>query len=324
MSRSRWFGSVTAVALLLSVPNVQAWNATGHQVMARIAWDHMSPAARNRAIAVLRAAPEDACLLDMFPEDARPLDVRQRDFFVGASTWSDIVRPRDEDTRPCTRFHNAGWHFINYFWEGISGGSGQDNPEDRHDLPISDMNIVERLTLLRPFVVCATDACGTTAEERAMMLAWMIHLVGDVHQPLHTSARVTPTEREGDRGGNLFRLDGSANPLTLHSFWDGIVDRSIPRKQNERESVYIDRVAARITANHPRTRFDASRLKAGDFKEWSKEGLALAKRSTYPRTLRRGQMPADAYRADAFRTSEEAIALAAYRLADLLERMFKS
>src|SRR6187399_2619452 len=149
--------SVVAVFVVLLTPRpVLAWNATGHQLVAGIAWDRMTPAARQQAIALLQAAPPDACLLDLFPTDLRPLEVRQREFFVAASTWADIVRPGQNDTRPCTRFHRRDWHFINYFWSGISGSMGSTQPTERTDIAVPTDNVVERLKFLRPFVVCRT------------------------------------------------------------------------------------------------------------------------------------------------------------------------
>jgi hypothetical protein len=314
---------VLTLALALFVPQtVLGWNATGHQVVAGIAWDNMTPTARRNAILLLQAAPADACLLDLFPDDSRPLAERQREFFMRASTWPDIVRPGEEDTRACTRFHRRGWHFINYFWEGISGGTGSNAPQDREDIEIPEVNAVERLKIFRAVVVC-----GTPQEERATTLAWVLHLVGDIHQPLHTSARVTsrPLEREGDQGGNLFKLGPNNGSLSLHSFWDGIIDRSIARRQEERDNnhAYLNRVVRVITQEHPRSEL-AGRLHSGDFEAWSLEGLEKTKRVVYPQSLQRGQIPQENYRITAFTTSKEAIALAGYRLADLLNQMLGS
>jgi hypothetical protein len=288
----------------------------------------MTPTARRNAIALLQAAPPDACLLDLFPSDSRPLEVRQREFFMRVSTWPDIVRPSEEDTRACTRFHRRDWHFINYFWEGISGATNnEDTPRDREDIEIPEINAVERLKLFRPFVACGTPPCGTPQEERATTLAWILHLVGDIHQPLHTSARVTsrPREREGDQGGNLFKLGPTNDSLSLHSFWDGIIDRSEARLPEERDNnmAYLNRVAGTIMQEHPRSGL-ASSLRPGDFEGWSREGLETVKRVVYPRSFQRGQMPSDDYRRITFRTSKAAIALAGYRLADLLNQMFGS
>ena len=326
--KRKLFPVLTLILALFLPQPVQAWNGTGHQVVARIAWDNMSSTARQNAIALLQAAPPDACLLDLFPNDLRPLADRQREFFMRASTWPDIVRPSDEDTRACTRFHRRNWHFINYFWEGTSGATGTNAPQDREDIEIPEVNALERLKFFRPLVACGTPACGTPQEERATTLAWILHLVGDIHQPLHTSARVTsrPREREGDQGGNLFKLGPSNDSLSLHSYWDGIVDRSEPRRQEERDNnlAYLNRMVGVITQEHPRSAAMISRLRPGDFQAWSLEGIEKTKRLVYPQSLQRAQMPNDHYRQMAFRTSKEAIALAGYRLADLLNQMLGS
>lgn len=322
----RKFFLVLILVFALYLPqSVLGWNATGHQVVAGIAWDNMTPTARQNAIALLQAAPPDACLLDLLSNDSRPLADRQREFFMRASTWSDIVRPSEEDTRACTRFHRRNWHFINFFWEGTSGGTGGIAPQDREDIETPEVNAVERLKLFRPFVACGTPACRTPQEERATTLAWILHLVGDIHQPLHTSGRVTsrPREREGDQGGNLFKL---ANDLPLHSYWDGIFDRSIARTQEEKNNnlVYLNRVIGIIVQEHPRNTAIVSRLLPGEFEAWSLEGFATTKRVVYPESLQRGQMPSDSYRQTAFTTSKEVVALAGYRLADLLNQMLGS
>jgi hypothetical protein len=315
-----------AIAAVCSPLDASAWNETGHHVLTRIAWDHMTPAARRQVVERLQAAPVDACLRELFDQDtARPLDERQREFVLRASTWPDIIRPRgDADTRACTRYHRRDWHFINYFWEGVSGATNQDRPRDRTEPVTPELNAVERLRVLRPLVVCVAPACGTSAADRATSLAWILHLVGDIHQPLHTTARVTARagEQEGDRGGNLFMLGSPPMPLSLHAYWDEILDRAVPRQAHEQgnDRAYVARVAATIVATHPRTSM-AARVKSGDFEAWAQEGLALTKQHVYPATLRRDQMPSAAYRDSAATVAFEAIALGGYRLADLLNRM---
>jgi hypothetical protein len=79
--------------------------------------------------------------------------------------------------RPCVRFHERNWHFINFFWEGISGASGAEAPQDRDDFDLAEVNAVERLVMFRPIVACSSAACDVSAEERATTLAWILHLV---------------------------------------------------------------------------------------------------------------------------------------------------
>jgi hypothetical protein len=67
-----------------------------------------------------------------------------------------------------------------------------------------------------------------------------------------------------------------------------------------------------------------SRLKPGEFEAWAKQGHASAKRAVYPSWLRRYEMPPKKYHKSAYRVAEEALALAGYRLAEMLNRLFAS
>ena len=80
----------------------------------------------------------------------------------------------------------------------------------------------------------ATDANVNAADTtKAVALAWLLHLVGDIHQPLHCSSRVTPDEAlpRGDAGGNTFRLDDNRN---LHGYWDRILGEAIAPARSKR------------------------------------------------------------------------------------------
>ena len=74
-------------------------------------------------------------------------------------------------------------------------------------------------------------------ERRAIALAWLFHLVGDIHQPLHTAQLFTVDYPQGDRGGNeiCVRVTQTGQPLDLHRFWDGVITSSsnLTRLRNE-------------------------------------------------------------------------------------------
>ena len=64
-----------------------------------------------------------------------------------------------------------------------------------------------------------------TDEEEAIYLAWLMHLIGDIHQPLHCSDN-------RDRGGNEVRLDFFGRNMNLHSVWDGgLLGRMTPENE---------------------------------------------------------------------------------------------
>jgi hypothetical protein len=306
--------------LALCLPEAaMAWDSSAHELVAGIAWDNMTPSARQKAIALLKSAPKDACLLGLRPTDGRPRAEREREFFMRAATWPDVVRPSKGDIRPCTRFSESKAHFIDHFWQGVSGGTGSNAPKDRPDIAGNAVNAVVRLNAFRDAVACATAPCVPDAE-RATDLAWILHLIGDIHQPLHTAARVSAAHLEGDRGGNLFLLSSDTKGPQLHSFWDHVIDTSIPLKAgeaSERSIKYLDRVIARITSDHPRSSM-ISRLTSVDFEAWSEEGFATAKRAAYPASLHERHSPSAAYRKSVFAIADEEVALGGYRLATLL------
>jgi hypothetical protein len=304
--RERCVGAVSAIVLvLIAVVPALAWNDTGHQVVALIAWNTLSEPTRMKVVELLRQAPADADLANLFRQDGRPVAVRQREFVRLASTWADLVRDESKPQR-FQKYHRSTWHHRNYFWKPESGG-----PVDLPNMPVNPENAIERLGV---FKTALTDA-STPARDRAVGLAWVLHLVGDVHQPLHCSGRVTAGEPEGDRGGNLFKLGQRSG--TLHAYWDSALDKAVQRKSTESLSTYLERAAGLVVARHPRILME-DRLKPGQFEEWAQESLAAAKQA-YPATLRRRQEPDGTYRQATARTGMERAAFGGYRLAALLE-----
>ena len=306
--------SILTLTIALLLPQTAfGWNATGHELVASIAWDNLSPTARGRIIDLLLKAPDGACLKEMFQATGPNEDERKREFFVEAATWSDVVRPKNKDDhRPCTSFHRRDWHFVDHFWKGVSG-SATNPPTDLSTPPMAATNAVERLLNFRPVVVS-----NNAPADRAIDLAWILHLVGDIHQPLHTSGRVTATETSGDAGGNTFALGPKLN---LHSYWDGIVDRAKPRHTpNETFPSYIKRLTSTFEADFPKSHF--SNLQPGQFDAWAKESFQKAKNNAYPKSLKRDQMPSAAYQSKTFGIAEESIAEGGYRLENLLETLF--
>jgi hypothetical protein len=80
---------------------------------------------------------------------------------------------------------------------------------------------------------------GSEDAQAAQALRFVIHFVGDIHQPLHCATRVSHAHPEGDRGGNLFMVavsdeNGSSHPAKLHGYWDGELG-TIPKAGEARE-----------------------------------------------------------------------------------------
>ncbi|HEX9668249.1 MAG TPA: S1/P1 nuclease [Thermoanaerobaculia bacterium] len=301
--------AVGVFAGLTVLSPAQAWDPVGHQAVAWIAWERMPEATRAKAVALLKAAPGDADLASLLPASGtQPLALRERTLFARAAAWPDIVR--DEGFRERrARYHHGTWHYIDRYWEKPGPDRG---PRERLDLPVGRENVVERLRVLS----AALADPARPAREKAIDLAWVLHLTGDVHQPLHTASRVTPTEPAGDRGGNLFPLAGEADEL--HWYWDSAITRAYGRRSWESETVWVARVATTLAGRNPPHLF-AGRLAPRAFETWAQEGYRICTTLVYPETLRRGQRPPARYRWTVRRVAEPAMALAGYRLAALLE-----
>jgi hypothetical protein len=300
--------AVVLAAAALPAP-ARAWDSFGHQVVARIAWNELRPETRAAAVALLMAAPEDAHLACLMPSGVAPVGERQRSLFDRAATWPDVVRDEAFPERQA-RYHHGPWHYRDRFWEQPDPAQP---PRERLDLPRGAENVVERLhvfsrTLREP---------ERPAAERAIHLAWVLHLVGDIHQPLHTTSRATASEPTGDRGANAFLLDEEHQ--NLHWYWDSALSRSL-RRPDEPEAEAVARAAAQLAAEFPRADY-ADRLAPGDFEAWAEEGFRASTTMAYPAILRRGERPPGAYRHAVDAVAQPAAARAGYRLAALLEEL---
>lgn len=310
--------SVKLLLFLMIAPvlvgSVSAWDDTGHKLTAYIAWEQMTPQAREKAIKILLSAPEDSSLSAFFMQDSRSVAARQRELFMIAATWSDIVRNKDFKNR-YAKYHHGNWHYEDTFWRDSDG-----KVELVTEMQPDKENAVERLFV---FDKMLRDASVSDAD-KAIALAWILHLAGDIHQPLHDSARVTKYDPKGDQGGNLFMLSpkgaiGDAR-LNLHWYWDSIVGRSVARVNDACDSDYLPAIAQEMMKKYPFAKMQ-SRLKIGKFDEWQQEGFQIASTKLYPPTLKFGEMPSDGYKKQAFEIAQEQITLAGYRLGEMLNQI---
>jgi len=294
-----------------------AWDDTGHKLTTYIAWQRMSPEVRERAIKILLSSPEDSDLSVFFMQDSRSDAARRLEFFMISSVWSDIIRNRDFKVR-FRKYHHGTWHYLDTFWRDVDG-----KVEIISELKSDDENAVERLFA---FDKLLRDASASDAD-KAIALAWILHLGGDIHQPLHCSARVTELEPKGDQGGNLFELTPKDTPrenkVNLHWYWDSIVGRNVPRKNDASDADYLPAIANQMIKKYPLAKMQ-NRLKLGKFDEWQQEGFRIASTQLYPSSLKRFQMPSESYKRKAFEISQEQIVLAGYRLGEMLNQIFGS
>src|SRR5262245_19801502 len=127
--------------------------------------------------------------------------------FMQAARWADDIRTTDK------QYHRALWHYINWPFK----------PEGQPaSVQIKEPDLANILTALAENENVVKN--GNDAERRAIALAWLFHLVGDIHQPLHTAQLFTADYPKGDRGGGneiCVRVTQAGQPMDLHRFWDG-------------------------------------------------------------------------------------------------------
>lgn len=184
---------LVAFALTATPQNALAWGGDGHRLIAQLAYERLTPAARaevNRLIGVDAADPSPGCAITSIET---------------LSTWSDCVR----GIRAYA--NQSPWHYDNIpvcksappF--DCPGGDCATRAIERAERTLADGR--------------ATD------QQKVRALARLFHMVGDIHQPLHASDN-------GDRGGNDVRVlllgqatyrtaDGASRPNNLHGVWDG-------------------------------------------------------------------------------------------------------
>lgn len=185
------------------------WNHTGHMISAELAWRNLSASKRKAISNLLKQHPHYAVLL----ATNVPPNVDSTEWaFLNAAVWPDMVRPGRDKPTEITKYHRSPWHYINIPFVAPSSGN-----HIAANFAIPPTNI---LSALSNSLARLADRKAPAAE-RAVNLCWVMHLVGDLHQPLHAAALVSDTFPQGDQGGNLIAVaDASQVPLNLHSFWD--------------------------------------------------------------------------------------------------------
>lgn len=271
--------------VILCAGATHAWIDTGHMVVAAIAESKLTPRAKSMATDLLKVG-----------------GTPRTSTFVTAACWADDTKTRD----------NGPWHYINQHFRD------DNRPTANQPLPENVVWAIER------FRAVLADA-RQPAQARADALRYLLHFVGDIHQPLHTVARDTEEHPEGDRGGNLFPVQRppgwTEEPRQLHLLWDFGCGAFMPvgRPLDTEGQRTIRDQAAAIIREFPPSKF--AELRQMDPMQWAREGLTLAKGYVY--TMRPGDVPSQQYLEQGARLCRKRAALAGYRLAALLNAVLK-
>jgi S1/P1 Nuclease len=291
----RSVGRLTAVALALALNAVSscpavAWGDEGHEVIVLIAQARLEPAVRKAVSALLAADPDSLTRHDS-----------------AAATWVDKLR-NASDARQKTR----QWHFVDIdigapdLDQACFGHPPAPSNVSASNGPAQDC-VVDKVQAFAPEL--ASPATGP--EERIVALRFLLHLVGDLHQPLHASD-------DHDRGGNDKPvLAAGFRAGNLHHFWDAaLVDRLKPDART---------IAADLIGHLSKAEVRA--WSQGGVSAWALETFTIGKDDAYgrlPRPDARGRCPlSDDYIAMAMRDVAVQLAKAGVRLAFVLNTVLR-
>lgn len=187
------------IAPALHAERAFAWGDEGHEIVATIAEHFLDPVARHKAFAILAADPSTLTAHD----------------FVAEATWADRYRDSDRNGTKVHYLQTRQWHFVDIeitladldaacfqhpaMPTGTAASAG----------PAADC-VVDKIDQF----TAELTAPGTSAAERVLALKFILHFVGDIHQPLHASD-------DHDAGGNAKQVSAAGlGSGSLHAFWD--------------------------------------------------------------------------------------------------------
>lgn len=204
-----------------------AWGASGHAIVAELAQRRLQPGPLAKVKALLGGEVSLASI----------------------ASWADDVRPHETAT--------TNWHFVDIPYDA----SRYDPARDCQVRPTGDC-VIEAISRLRAVLADASQP----REARARALKFLVHFVGDIHQPLHCA------ERNHDRGGNDVMVFFFGNRVALHAVWD----TSIIEKRVYNWGEYV-----RYLEEEWFPQQDGARLADGGPVEWALESHAAAVRAVY-------------------------------------------
>lgn len=170
--------STILVATVLLLPSkMLAWGTTGHRVVAQIAEDNIKPSTRKKINK----------LLDNLP-------------MAYWANWPDFIK----SDKTGEWDHTHIWHYVN-----APGDLSYDQfVEYIQNVP--QENVYSEIPKLEKII----QDKKSTDEQKRIALIFLIHLLGDAHQPMHVG-------KAEDLGGNKVQLYWFNSPTNLHSIWDG-------------------------------------------------------------------------------------------------------
>lgn len=246
------YGCQGLVLILLALPTQAfAWGDDGHQIVGAIAYSRLTPPVKNKVDALLAADTDDLTAPD----------------FVSRTTWADKYRDSDRSSTGERYEATRNWHFVN-----IEIANGQADAACKHHpkLPLG------KVASAGPAQACIIDKIdqfiselrnsSVAKAEKVLALKFLLHLVGDLHQPMHTADN-------RDRGGNDIAVvyGERTTPDNLHSYWDHFLVRSLGD----------DPKVIAASLNRQITNAKADRWSNGTPTDWAMQSFGRAKSVAY-------------------------------------------
>ena len=222
--------------LLWATPSF-CWWQTGHRTVARIAAFHLTPEARTRIARILNVPDTSDAVADAL---------------ALASTWADETK---------TQTKTGEWHYIDLALQ-----------DEKSDIPerCKDNNCVT--ARIRLFAIQLSAHTNDANSSEADALRYLVHFVGDIHQPLHAVS-------DADLGGNCEHVDPPVDTANnLHAIWDGAIVNAVNPSDREL-AADLERNLESFT---PQLQSDIA-LGAED--DWAWESHKLAIKEIYTRLL---------------------------------------
>ena len=231
------------------------WGCDGHQIVALTARAHLTPEVSAAVDELLRANPID-------PAVSRYCKDRPDDLMADAATWGDDIRNQAK---------TGLWHYVD-IPRNVTARTALDawcppiGPSvDGKDAPGCVVNAIDyQLAILRDK--------SAPAGARATALRYVIHFLGDIHQPLHDIDN-------HDQGGNCTTLQfaGDDRPTNLHTIWDSKLIQHEMEADKLTDADYAASLNSRFGAKYASLAAEP----ADDPATWAWESNALARSVTY-------------------------------------------
>lgn len=279
--------SLLVAMFLCAGTGAHAWGTKAHLVIGMLAEERLTPAARAAVTTIL--AGED---------------------LASASLWMDAMRDSQDKREFWTRYA-ANWHYVNIA-HGSDYSASPKNPRGDAYLalqacvaillgePLPAGPVVEGLELY------FDDFDARSPEARQFALKFLLHILGDLQQPLHSGFAE-------DRGGNQVELRWFGEPTNLHSLWDTLLLEQQRRSAEETSRRLSERIGRTPGS-------DIRAMESADPLIWMQESQRLLER-IYARHADSNEL-GDAYAAEFVPTVEAQLVKGGLRTAYFLNSIF--